>query len=121
MKLNKGQAQYHLGVESVLFSNLIVAGSTGPNSNYGDMFGMVEIPAANMRLRYTEGSDIFNPQEGTPQYWAYDEGIYMVWPVPMMDFEVKLLVRPRNGLLAKFLDQILPYWLPRFCEGMKEI
>lgn len=117
MQLKQGQCQYFLGVEEVFLAKVVLNGALNDNPAYGELFPMQKIDISNMRRRYTEGADIYNPQTGTPQYWAYDADIFVVWPVPMNDFEAKVIVQPKNSLLRR----VAANWFPQFWKGLEEI
>lgn len=111
MLLNEGVRAYSIEKGQVKAAQLLLKGAM--NDDYAAPYPMVEISMENMIKRYVEGSEIYNPQSGTPQYYACEDGEFIVWPVPMMDFEINVGLIPKGGILKRVAGSFLPTMKPK--------
>lgn len=117
MQIKKGEYRYVLKPCKILEAHLVLTGSL--NDERAAPYKLAELDMADMADRYTEGSGKFNPQEGTPIYWAQGHftGDLLIWPIPMEDYELKLTIQPHESALRKIAGQMLP----TLNKGIREI
>jgi hypothetical protein len=106
MQLEKGVYCYSFKVEDVFAAHLKLNGAL--NNDYADNYPMAALLLDNMKARYTEGMEGYNPQNGMPIYWMFEKEVLWVWPVPENDIEIILTVKPRASLVRRLFRRTNP-------------